>query len=205
MNFCKYCKHEIIIIKGCNFYTGYFCKNCCSGGMIYDHNNCCKNPDITDLQFERSDGIWVRRSGCKNCKSITGPQKKKGFDFKNLPFLSQEAFLLNKKNKDACRDSIYNEIELHKAKTQTSRQLEYENKQLEFQKKYNYVMQSEDWRQIRKLALERDNYLCQGCRLKKAAEVHHTTYKNLGDELLFQLVSLCVNCHQKLHPDKNIL
>jgi 5-methylcytosine-specific restriction endonuclease McrA len=32
--------------------------------------------------------------------------------------------------------------------------------------------------------------------------VHHHTYANVGDELMWQLVAVCRECHQKFH-DKN--
>lgn len=60
-------------------------------------------------------------------------------------------------------------------------------------------MQSPAWKAIRLKVLARDKYLCQGCLTAGATQVHHTTYANLYDELLFQLQSLCDHCHKKVH------
>lgn len=64
---------------------------------------------------------------------------------------------------------------------------------------HDEYLKTESWRMKRELVLKRDNYLCQGCRSSRAVHVHHLTYENVKDELLFQLVSLCEECHRKAH------
>ena len=61
---------------------------------------------------------------------------------------------------------------------------------------------SDKWRYLRNQALKRDNNTCQGRLNKQATDVHHMTYDNWGDELIFQLVSVCRDCHDKVHKDK---
>ena len=67
---------------------------------------------------------------------------------------------------------------------------------------YKHYLSSPEWKAKRLLVIERENGICQGCRIAPIAEVHHETYKTLGNELLFQLVGLCSSCHRKAHPDK---
>lgn len=67
---------------------------------------------------------------------------------------------------------------------------------------YNEYLLSARWREKRAMVLERDQYICQGCRSQKATVVHHLTYKHAGDELLFELTSVCGDCHQKAHPNE---
>ena len=74
----------------------------------------------------------------------------------------------------------------------------------EFRKKYAIYLTTEEWKEKRQKVFERDNYLCQGCLTEKATQVHHTTYNNIFHELLFELVSICRNCHQSAHPEKNL-
>ena len=59
------------------------------------------------------------------------------------------------------------------------------------------------WRRVRKVVLQRDNYLCQHCkahgRITTATEVHHI--KALDDHPEFSLdttnlISLCWKCHE---------
>lgn len=72
-------------------------------------------------------------------------------------------------------------------------------RELDHQKFYDTYLQSEEWRKRRKLVLQRANGLCEGCLTEKAAEIHHLTYRHLGDEFLFELVALCACCHDKVH------
>lgn len=64
---------------------------------------------------------------------------------------------------------------------------------------YSEYLLSPEWREKRRLVLERDGYLCQGCRKAKATEVHHLTYRNIYKEFLFELTSLCEKCHDDIH------
>ena len=72
------------------------------------------------------------------------------------------------------------------------------------------------WRRIRKEILTDDKFECQICKLKgfynKANVVHHVNYLKLHPELALEkfyksdegvvkrnLISLCHNCHEKIH------
>ena len=64
---------------------------------------------------------------------------------------------------------------------------------------YQEYLKSDTWQRKRKAVLKRDNYLCKHCQKKKAQDVHHKTYDNVGREPLSDLVSLCRECHEKQH------
>jgi hypothetical protein len=64
---------------------------------------------------------------------------------------------------------------------------------------YNEHLKSEKWNQKRDKVFKRAKGTCEGCLENKATIVHHLTYANVGDELLFQLVALCDECHSKCH------
>lgn len=68
--------------------------------------------------------------------------------------------------------------------------------------KYVDYLKTPDWKAKRELVIDRENGLCQGCRSSPISEIHHATYKTLGNELIFQLVGLCSTCHRRAHPDK---
>ena len=78
------------------------------------------------------------------------------------------------------------------------------NKQKEWRDRYDSHLKSGKWRFKRQRVLVRDNSKCQarmeGCT-GDAIDIHHLTYKHLGDEPLFDLVSVCRNCHDKLHGE----
>jgi 5-methylcytosine-specific restriction endonuclease McrA len=59
---------------------------------------------------------------------------------------------------------------------------------------------SPQWRVLRRKVLERAGGLCEGCREKPATQVHHLTYAHWQHELLFELVAICDDCHQRIHP-----
>lgn len=74
--------------------------------------------------------------------------------------------------------------------------------------------QSTAWRSIRRMALQRDNYLCQEClrkkRITRATEVHHVNpledFPELGLEMS-NLQSLCWDCHEqtKHHGQSSVM
>jgi hypothetical protein len=65
---------------------------------------------------------------------------------------------------------------------------------------YKEYIRSRAWDTKRVLVLKRANYTCEGCGMKgKPLDVHHKTYKNLGDEFLFELVAVCRECHERIH------
>lgn len=67
---------------------------------------------------------------------------------------------------------------------------------------YSSYLATDEWKQKRKLILERDKYICQGCLTAEAEEVHHLSYDDVPNELMFDLVSLCRNCHERVHRRK---
>jgi hypothetical protein len=81
----------------------------------------------------------------------------------------------------------------------TDRELE----KAEWREKYNnYIKNDPGWLQKRSLVIHREDDRCQGCGLRPIHHIHHLTYANLFNELLYQLVGLCKSCHTKAHPDK---
>lgn len=72
-------------------------------------------------------------------------------------------------------------------------------------KKADPFYTSKSWRKLRKAVLERDCYLCQRCRKRPAAIVHHIVPIRDDRELMRQmdnLESVCALCHNQLHPEK---
>lgn len=72
-----------------------------------------------------------------------------------------------------------------------------------FWKLYDQYLASEEWAEKRRAVLQRDAGVCQGCQQRKASQVHHISYAHVGDELLFELVALCHDCHRRSHDHMN--
>ena len=60
-------------------------------------------------------------------------------------------------------------------------------------------LQSDEWKALRQLVLERDNHQCVVSGATTQLEVHHITYERLGAERLSDLVVLSRPVHQHLH------
>lgn len=68
---------------------------------------------------------------------------------------------------------------------------------------------STKWRTKRKEVLQRDNYECQLCKYqgkyKEGQAVHHVKHLKQREDLSLtetNLVTLCLSCHNKVHPEK---
>lgn len=63
----------------------------------------------------------------------------------------------------------------------------------------NNYLQSEAWQRKRYLVLKRDNWRCVYCG-ERATQVHHLKYaKNIGQEPIDWLASVCDECHKAKH------
>jgi 5-methylcytosine-specific restriction endonuclease McrA len=76
---------------------------------------------------------------------------------------------------------------------------ERERENEDWWRRYHEHINSEKWGQIRLRRLKKANFVCEGCGVRVASQVHHLTYKRLGDEMLFDLVAVCEACHEKIH------
>jgi len=64
---------------------------------------------------------------------------------------------------------------------------------------------SQPWKAIRVAALQRDHYWCQRCQKRPAKIVHHLIPRTVDQSLeleLDNLQSVCVICHEQVHPEK---
>ena len=66
-------------------------------------------------------------------------------------------------------------------------------------KLYDLYLQSKEWKQKRSEVLFRDGHCCQLCGDEENLRVHHLTYNRVGNEALFDLVTLCSHCHANEH------
>lgn len=70
-------------------------------------------------------------------------------------------------------------------------------------KEYLEYLESPEWWNLRKLALQRADYHCERCQSVERLDVHHRTYQRVGAEYLNDLEVLCRTCHQEEHALRN--
>lgn len=68
-------------------------------------------------------------------------------------------------------------------------------------RRYNRYLTTPEWQERRQLVFARSGGICEGCRKRKATQVHHLTYEHVEHEFLFELVAICSACHRRMHPD----
>lgn len=62
-----------------------------------------------------------------------------------------------------------------------------------------YIQRSPDWQKRRRMVLSRCGNVCEACLNRPATQVHHSNYKHLFSEVLFDLRGVCKECHAKIH------
>jgi 5-methylcytosine-specific restriction endonuclease McrA len=92
----------------------------------------------------------------------------------------------------------------HFQKVRDNQSADIQNKMDARRKKYEAYIESDMWKKRRLVILERDKWICQGCLTRKADHVHHLTYDRLGNELAFDLISVCWICHDKAHGKEKV-
>lgn len=194
---CKHCNsNKGQIITNYKFHDIFECFDC-KKWTRQKIDTCCRNPfEVYVFEYGNfhAEKIFIQCLNCYGCLNRTKPLPFKGFAEKvrgNSQFL-KEKFNNWISNKKAESDEIY-EIEKH-LKYITSNRYFYEEH-----------LRSKYWKDIRRLALNRDREICQICKTEPATDVHHLTYENLGHEHLEELISYCRTCHEKVHEKTDLV
>ena len=96
-------------------------------------------------------------------------------------------------------DSVKRQLDQTFARSRESWDARIEQANDEWWELYNDYLSSPAWSAIRSKVIERAHNRCEGCRAAGIEHVHHLTYDRVGWELLFDLVALCRNCHDRAH------
>lgn len=144
----------------------------------------CAHERSHPTRYVQRNGISYVRHQCQHCgASVKGPKKaeleKQGYRIAAL--LPWDEAL---------------------ARRWSNRLDHFQQTQRPFQARldlYQQYLLSDTWKFKRARVLQRDDHQCQACCSAKAVEVHHKSYQNIGDEPLFELISVCKECHLQLH------
>lgn len=69
---------------------------------------------------------------------------------------------------------------------------------------YYEYLKSKAWQKQRLKTFKRDGFKCVCCGASINLRAHHITYENLGAEEDGDLVTLCKECHEKVHGGKSV-
>ena len=64
---------------------------------------------------------------------------------------------------------------------------------------YKEYLKSDAWKIKRDKVIKRANSWCEICKVKRAWQVHHKTYKRIFRERLSDLIATCETCHKAEH------
>jgi hypothetical protein len=192
MQVCNKCGSTNIILQDVEFIQFFGCYDCGNRGKTHGDSSCCKKQELVHVRVEQSNGSWTRRLACKNCKKVQGRVMAKGEDYHTLQFITKE------KNEEYLNiHERVNHIYYQLINDFTNERARREK--LEWKAIYDTYIKSEKWRKKAAIVRKRDNHICQACLSAPAQAVHHLSYKNLTNEPLFELVSVCHACHSQIH------
>ena len=162
----------------------------------YTITSYCKHEDSGVVKYSIGSSFRVQMY-CLKCHKLHGSALKQAqynlSDLKEIPKEKHDKYHEERGNKYSSRLRELSDL-----------QREWNKK--EWLDEHNSYLRSEQWRDKREQALIRDNYLCQACLCARATEVHHLSYAHWRNEPLFELVSICNDCHKlitKLDNAKN--
>lgn len=68
---------------------------------------------------------------------------------------------------------------------------------------YKEYLKTKHWQNIKnKMYKSKYKYECYCCGAKRGLQLHHKSYKRVGNEKLNDLIYLCGNCHELVHEGK---
>jgi 5-methylcytosine-specific restriction endonuclease McrA len=189
---CNECGEAKKQVKVDDYVYIYYCENYCFNSYLEHEIGCMYEDHIfKNHVWTTSDNRKVVSSICSCCGEKERGGLKACKDKDKLPngdHLIIKHDLLYKNN----YNYINEKREAYKKKVK-----EIHNGK--FWELYDEHIKSIDWLNIRQRILQRDKNLCQACLINDAQEVHHLTYQNLGNEFMFELISVCKPCHDRIH------
>ncbi len=149
----------------------------------------CDHPHAELMKLTRRNGAKHIQKVCPDCGGTIGQSVKRSDLDADPPEFDGDPTLVRDQRHErylAQLDDVYQRhVEI---------QVEADAKGT---RRYHEYLGSAEWNAKRRAVLARCSGVCEGCGTAPATQVHHLTYDNLFDELLFQLVGICSDCHAK--------
>ena len=149
----------------------------------------CRHGEQGVVAIRARNGAPMYREQCLSCGCPSGQwiAKAKVANVQNVPEVSPDA---------------HAEYERGRFTEWRSTQAEHAREQLSAgDNEYAEYLRSKAWAGKRAKVLERAKGICEGCGERQATQVHHLTYEHVQDEFLWELVAICDECHERVHPE----
>jgi hypothetical protein len=176
---CPKCGSETTIDE-----TDYFitvaCEKCLEHFKIIDYEDCCKTPNLQTVRFIDQGGKNHVRNQCQNCGTMksTSIGGYSSHEKTMLPLANKEKNEQSHERRYSLRSHLYEKFRDRLSKRQFQ-------KETIWWKAYKAYLETPKWREKSMLVLERENYVFQACRKRRATQAHHLSYEFMGHEPLF--------------------
>jgi hypothetical protein len=170
-------KSENHVLNMCNVCEHIF-------GDFQTTGYCCEFKNIKVVQFELENGSFRKANCCINCLK----------NFSNVKKETPHFMFVSYSERQKIRESIRAEFDkLYSSVRDTKKH---------YKQRYYEYLRSDEWKKKRLERLKIDNFTCQSCGNKSGRlDVHHTTYDTLYNESIYDIITLCNQCHFKLHEN----
>lgn len=64
---------------------------------------------------------------------------------------------------------------------------------------YKDYLKSKHWKELKKKKRDTRKAKCRVCHTEKNLNLHHRTYKSIGNEHVGDVIWLCADCHNETH------
>lgn len=196
---CPKCGQPLTIEKT-QFFESEICEHCLNHAQINHIDLCCDIPALHPVKLITSAGTIQVRNQCQNCGDLR-PNSLGGYSKElreNLPPVDEQKREGRQTKWSGMVKSFCGKVSEIRTNKQTIGKQQWMHA-------YNAYLNSPAWKAKRQLVLKRDNYLCQCCLDAYATQVHHKSYQFVdlkGNEPAFDLVAICVPCHEKIEAMK---
>ena len=151
----------------------------------------CEHPSLEIRQRRDGGGATHYYRQCVVCGNSVGSALKKSPELAVSPPWKENEY----ENYEIGRKAEYDRIlQEHLKKQQRGED--------GFRREYDLYLATPSWRAKRAKVVKRANGVCEGCLERSATQVHHRTYDHIFEELMFELVAICDECHARIHEDK---
>lgn len=150
----------------------------------------CDHPETQLRTRTTSNGGKMYGEQCLVCGRLAGTWRPKAVALRNGVPPAWD---------DALEAAWHDRYRLQYLERQQRAAADEEARRSAWWNQYQLYLDSDEWRAKRALVLRRAAGLCEGCRLRPPVQVHHLTYEHVGDEFLWELVAVCLACHERAH------